>query len=339
MSQKTSDFQIWRPEVKAYIQDEKEKQTFEAHKEFFSVEKSDRLQIPELTYAGLPPMQEVGELGDAIEDSSREGYEYTYNRKVFRQSQVFSGLLWKTDQQDKVETMARDLVRSQKYSRELHTLSMIRRAYDSSLVYGDGVTLVSLSHPRKDGGSAQGNTFADGVQLPLTYDNVLRLQDVQISAVSNSGNIMTAGAPGRNKVLFGSTYLREKLFQIAGVEGADKEPDTDENNVNYIRRGDKFDVLVTDFLGYEAAKQAGETGTITKTSSSNYWDTMWGILDTGLAKRYFKLYEGTSYPKFDDEVVKANESLIYYAYDHYAFGNTAWYPVVVSKGDNSTFSG
>ena len=64
-----------------------------------------------------------------------------------------------------------------------------------------------------------------------------------------------------------------------------------------------------------------------------------GILDTGLAKRYFKLYEGTSYPKFDDEVVKANESLIYYAYDHYAFGDTAWYPVVVSKGDNSTFSG
>jgi hypothetical protein len=214
---------------------------------------------------------------------------------------------------------------------------MLRNAFNSAYSYGDSKPLVSLSHPNKGGTGTQGNTYADGVQLPLSYDNALRLQDVMLATLSGSGNLMNVGGESRNKVLFGSQYLREELKQIAGVGAPDKEPDTTDNNVNYFK-GSNFDVLIVPWLSWEAATQAGDTS-VAKTASTNIWDTMWGILDMPTCMRYFKLYERTGYPKQDQDVTKDNQALNYYLYDKYVWGNTHWMPVVMSKGDSSTYTG
>jgi len=337
MAEITGRWQTWKPEIDAYIKDEDDTMPTAVYSTLFSERTTNRLQYNEVTRAGLNPMDEVGEMGNAVDDEQTEGYKYSYNRKIYRKQETFSKLLWDTDQTDTVERMARDLPRACRYSRELNIWGMVRNAYDTSLTFGDGLQLISLSHPRKDGGTVQPNTFTDGVQLPLSYDNALTLQDVQIAVVSNVGNLMSVSSPGKNKVLLVGPYLREVAFQIAGVEGPDGEPDTAENNENYFRRGDKFDVLVVDWLSYEAAYQAGETA-VAKTSASNWWDSMWGIVDKELAKRYFKVFSAPGYPDYDDEINKRNESLIKFGYDHYTWGNTAWYPIALSKGDNSTFS-
>lgn len=337
MAHQTTNWQAWKPEIDAYIQDEEANQPKSAYKQIFSVNSTDRLQINDVGWAGMGPMESVGELGDAVEDESQEGYQTPYNMLNYRKYAKFSSNLMRTDQSGVTENLARDLARVPEYTRDLNLFSVLRRAFDTTLTLGSGVQLISTVVPRKDGEGTQTNTLSGGVQSPLTYDTALEAQDVLLALLSNSGNILGAGDASRNKLLIVGPYLREDAFQIAGVQGPDQEPDSAENNMNYFRKGDKFDVLVTKFISYEAAVQAGET-TVSKTSTSNYWDSMWFVADVALMKRSFKLFVQEGYPYYDDEITKSNEAMLKYVYDMYAYGVSSNLVISGSKGDSSTFS-
>lgn len=335
MSATTKDWQTWKPEIDAYIQDEESAQpSTQLYEEIFNVQSTDRLQITEVGWSGVGPMVEVGELGDAVEDETVEGYGYSYVRKNFRKSVTFSSDLFETDQSNTVQTRAKDIVNAVPMSRNLEAFSMIRNAWSASFKYGDAKPLISVAHPLKDGSGTQANTFTDGIQLPLTYNNAISLLDVMDAMVSNSGNLLSIGSQGRNKVLFGAKTQKVKLFEIAGVD-SDMQPDVNNNNANYFVKGDKFDVLIIDWIGYEAARLAGET-TVAKSAAGNYWDKMWGIIDIELAKRYFKFFFAEGYAKYDDEIKKSNQAMIKYAYDKFAWGNSGFFPIVASKGDSTT---
>jgi hypothetical protein len=337
MAHTTQNWQTYKPEIDAYIDDERATTKPGVHKSLFTVESTDRLQISEITYSGFGPMVSVGELGEAVEDSSLEGYRTNYVGQSYRKQAVFSSDWMETDQSGKIESIARGLPRTCEYTRDLNIMSVFRKAWDQTQLWGDSKSLISTAHPRKDGGASQYNTFFDGVQLELAYSNVIELENVLLSNVSNSGNVISVGNEDRNKILLVSPELREDAFQIAGVEGPDTEPDTADRNANYFRKGAKYDVLVTKFLGFEVARQAGEHGSATKTSS-NYWDSSWFIIDRDMAKEYLKVYERQGYPKYDDEENKKNQSLIKYAYDKYAYGVANFLGIAGSKGDSSTFS-
>lgn len=336
MSHLTSLWSVHKPEIDAYIKDQTEMEAEGIYRKLFNVKTSNRLNLTDVGYSGFQPMVEVGEMGDAVEDEAREGYTSVYTRRYYRKKAVFSKPLLDTDisPEGTIEDVARALPSTIEYSRNLYFTSMFRRAFDTTLTFGDGKQLISTVHPRKDGGGTQNNTFSDGVQRPLTYDNVILLEDQMLSMLSNSGNLMALGNENRNKLLFCSPYLRTQAFQIANI---DKEPDTDENNANYIVKGANYDVLVSKFFSWEAATIAGET-TVAKSSSSNWYDKMWGILDMDMAKMYFKAYVSEGYPDYAEKINEDNESVIKYAYDSHAHGNSGFFPVVMSKGDNTTFS-
>lgn len=335
----TQQWSAWDQAIESYIQDQTEQEITPLYKELFDTTTRNELQLTYVGSSGYGLMQEVGEQGDAIPDSPLEGYKTFYRRQNYRKSATFTKVLLDTDLTGEVERRARGLPMTVEYSRNMYTTGMFRRAWDTSYTWGDGKPLISLSHPLKDGSGTQENTFTDGVQRPLTYDNALRLEDVLGAMVSNSGNLLNTGATGRNLVLFGAWNLRETLFQIAGVEGPDKQPDTDDNNVNWFRKGAKYDVLVSKFFSYEAAKNAKEVGTITKSSSLNYWDSMWGIMDVDVCKAYNKMviYEG--YPYYEEEFRVKNETMAKYALDAYTFGTSGYFGTVSSKGDNSVYTG
>jgi len=338
MASTTQNFQTWKAEIDAYMQEEEALRPKSLYRQLFTVRSTNRLQLNEVTYSDAGVMAEVGELGDAVEDSDLEGYKTTYSRRIFRSKKTFSSDLMETDQTGAVERMARGLVSAPEYSRNMFVFSKIRNLTSSSgsYVQGDGKGLLSTLHPRKDGSGTQSNTFADAVQRPLDYAAVEELQDALLATVSNKGNLLNIGDPGRNKVIVTSPYNRVEAFKIAGVESVD-EPDTAERNKNYFRYGDKFDVLLVPFINYEAARAMGET-TVAKTSASNVWDTMWGIVDIDVIRKFWKVYEAEGYPRFLEKETESNEALVKYAHDKYAFGITTWEGSVWSLGDNSTLS-
>jgi len=337
MARTVTNFSVWKKELDAYIEDEQANLPESAYKQIFTERSVSDLKMLETTWSGDRKMDAVSELGNAVEVDDLEGYSTTYSPQNYRNKKTFSSLMLGTDKTGKAEEMARSLATHPKYSRDLNMFSTFRRGWDTTFLLGTGKQLISTAQPRKDGGGTQYNTFTNGVQYPLEYDRVLQLQDVLISNVSNSGTLTQTGDQGRNKVIVVGPYLREDAFQIAGVNGPDLQPDTADNNKNYFRKGDRFDVLVTGWITYEAAVEAGETA-VAKTASGNIWDTMWFLMDTKLCKKYFKVYTQEGYPKYSDEVKKANESLVKYAYDAYAYGVTNWLGVAGSKGDSTTFS-
>lgn len=342
MLHNTSNLETWKPEIDAFMEDEmnlREGQT-PLYGELFDVKTSDRKQLIETGITGYNPMVEVGEQGDAVEDNVKQTYKSLYQRRSYRKVASFTSDLLETDQSGEVEKTARNLVSTIDYTRNLNIFGMIRNATSSLYTFGDSKSLVAIAHPRKDGGTAQPNTFRDGVQLALTYDNAITLETVAGTNVSNAGNLTGQFGEDRNKVLVVPYDLRVDAFQIAGVNGADSIPGTGAaaGNRNYLRKGTRYDVMVVDFIGYEAAKQAGETGTITKNNASDYWSKHWAIVDKELAKQLAKVYTATGYAKYDDEVVKLNQVLKKYAYDKYMFGNSGWQWIAYSKGDSSTLS-
>lgn len=336
MPHTTSNFQTWKPEIDTYMQEEQDiqKGITPQYETLFSVSTTDRLQLTDTGFSGFSPMVEVGETGEAVKDRVIEGYTSLYQRRFFRKQADFSAAVMQTDQTGKVEDMAKGLVSVVPYSRNLNIFSMIRNMANALYLWGDGKTLVSIAHPLKNGQGTQPNTFVDGIQRPLSYESVKLLEDVLISNVSNSGNMLQLGGKRRRKVIWGSEYLRADLFKIADVAGTKGQPDTDSNNSNYFTQGTKYDVLILDFVNYEAARQAGET-TVAKSSDSNFWDKMWGICDIDCVKKYFKVKIATGYSKFDEEINKKNEVLIKYAYDSYMFGNSGYLGFAASKGDSS----
>lgn len=337
MPHTTQQLQTWNKLIDTYMKEEEDsliKGGKPLYEDLFSLTTSDDLEIQDTGYAGYGLMVETGEQGDAVRDNVIEGYVSVYRKKYFRKQADFTKPLMDSDRTGKVEEMARDLQRAPWYSRNVFILGMIRNSFNPVFTWGDGKTLGSIAHPRKDGKGTQPNTFRDGVQRVPTYENAILLEDVMISTVSNSGNLLNVADRRKKKILWGSPFLRTKLYDIAGVDN-DKQPDTNNNNANWFVQGTTYDVLILDFVSYEIAFQAGET-TVAKTSSSNFYDKMWGIIDPAYVKRNFKVIQGKGYPYFDSDIRKENEMIRKFAYDAYMFGNSSWVGFTVSKGDGST---
>jgi hypothetical protein len=330
-----NNWETWKKEIDSFLDDEADLlPKSNQYSQIFKTGTTSQLIINDVTFSNYGPMVEVSETGDAILDEAGELYRTVYARRVFRKYVSFSSDLMETDlSRENVIDKVKSLVGVPEYSRDLYSFGMIRLGFDTNQLFADGKTLISIAHPQKFGGSAQANTFPDGVQRPLTYPNVVRLRNQMLSLVSGAGNILNVGGKGRKVVLWGSKYLEEDLFQIAEIE---TQPDTADRNGNFFK-GKNFDVMTFDFVSFEAAVQAGET-TTTKTSANNYYDSMWGLLDSALAQKYFKFYGAEGYPMYDEELIKKNQVLNKYAYDKYMFGASHWLAILASKGDNTTLA-
>jgi len=338
MANTTANWNADNIAIDSYIKDELEGAPMSVYDKLFKVITTDRLESTDVPWSGYNRMEEVGELGEAVQDEAREGYSYSFQRRNFRKQSVFSSNVLQTDQHGQMEDIARDLVRTQRQSRDEYMLSMYRKAWDSGTTYGDGKSLISTVHPLKDGSGTQSNTFANGVQRPLDYQNAMDLQDVLLDQVSNSSNVITAGTSSHNHLIVTTPENRERAFQAASPNGPMHEPDSTDNNLNYIRKGEKFDVLITKYISYRTAYNMGET-TVAKTAAGNYYDKMWFLIDRDVFTKYAKVRIGEMYPKFKSETNLKNESLIRYVYDVFDWGTLGYLGSAGSKGDNSTYTG
>ena len=332
----TNEMEVWSKEIDTYIEEEKGLMLTPAYRKLANVTKNSDLYNSDKTISGFSPMEEVGEGGNALSDAPLDGYEARYYLKEFRKSVTFTSTMRETSRHGEVMEQSKSFATAPEYTRNLEVMGILRNGWDTTITYGDSKQVISLSHARKDGGTAQGNTFDDGVQRPLSYDAVKRLEDVMGYTVSNSGNILETGAEDRKKILVTTFNNRLEAFKIADVASG-MEPDTAENNQNYFVKGANFDVLITKALSHNAAFLMGETS-VARTSTSNYYDSMWFIVDPELAKKYFKVMEMPGYPETRTEIQVLNGNLIKVIDDKYKKGMSHWMWVYGSKGDNTTFA-
>lgn len=182
--------------------------------------------------------------------------------------------------------------------------------------YGDGKPLCSTSHPRKDGGTAQRNTFAAGTtQLTLTDTNLETARIDLQRQLDDRGKPSRAG--GGKLILLVAPELEKTACILAKSE---KRSGTANNDVN-IYDG-LFTVIASKWLGY-----SGNGGSLPTTA--------WFLIDPRVAKLSFVLREGLKTHTYQDPNTL---SQTYYIISRFAVAWFDWRGVFGSLGDGSAYS-
>lgn len=296
----------------------------------FTVETTGKLYEDDSSWAGLGFPELVGESQASPEDDLLLGYTWRYELNTYKLKTSVSSLLDKTDLYGiaRAENMSRELGKKAAQGRDIKAFSVFRRAFDNTKLYGDGMPLISVQHPRKDGGAAQRNTFLDGVQDELGYDALKDLEDVMFEVFSNKGLPLNIGLDSKLMLMI-TPYNREEALQVAE---ADKIPGSVDESVNYFK-GRNLDVLVNPFMSWRFASLEGET---TSTDRVTY-DKRFFLIDPSFAKRLLKFkqlgnYEVKAWEDKDTDQMYAKVA------DTFAFGISGWYGIVGSLGDGTTYT-
>jgi len=294
----------------------------------FSVETTNKLFEDDSSWSGIDYPELVGESAASPEDELLIGYTYRYELNTYKRKMAISSLLNKVDQYSiaQAEDMSRELARKAAQGRDINAFSIFRNAFDNTVLYGDGMPLISVQHPRKDGGTAQRNTFLDGVQDALSYDALKDLEDVMYEVFSNKGIPLNIGLESK-LILMVTPYNREEALQIAE---ADMVPGSVDESVNYFK-GRNMDVLVNPYMSWRFAYNRGETASTDRVT----YDKRYFLIDPSFTGRLLKFkqlqnFEIKAWEDEDTDVMYAKVA------DVYAYGVSGWQGIVGSLGDGST---
>lgn len=323
--------ELTAPGIEMWMKEEGDNAMFKSmFPKVFSVETTNRLYEDDSSWAGIDYPELVGELAASPEDSFLLGYTWRYQLNTYKRKMSVSSLLEKVDLYGiaQAEEMSRELARKAIQGRDINVFSVLRQAFTASVTYGDGKPLISVSHPRKDGGAAQRNTFLDGVQRPLSYDNLKLLEDVLVNVVSNKGIPLNIGLDSK-PMLIVTRYNREAALQIAE---ADAIPGSADESVNYFK-GRNLDVLVCPYIDHVFAYNQGET---VSTDRETY-DKRYFLIDPTMAKKMlkFKQLQNFEVKAWED---KDTDAMFAKVADVYAYGISGWYGITGSLGDGTTYS-
>jgi hypothetical protein len=323
--------ELTAPGVEVWIQEEADNVMIDSLlSKVFTVETTSRLYEDDSSWAGIDYPELVGEAASSPEDDLLIGYTWRYELNTYKRKMAITSLLNKTDLYSiaKAEEMSRELAKKAAQGREINAFSVLRNAFDSDYVYGDGMPLISVQHPRKDGGSAQRNTFLDGVQDSLSYDALKDLEDVMYEVFSNKGIPLSIGLDSK-LMLIVTPYNREQALQIAE---ADMIPGSVDESVNYFK-GRNLDVLVCPYISWRFAYTTGETSSTDRAT----YDERFFLIDPSFAKKMLKFkqlqnFEVKAWEDEDTDVMYAKVA------DVYAYGISGWFGIVGSLGDGTTYT-
>jgi hypothetical protein len=324
--------ELTAPGIEVWMQEESDAVMHDSmYQKIFSTETTGRLYEDDASYAGIDYPELVGEAAASPEDSLLLGYTWRYEQNTYKRKMAVSSLLNKVDLYGvaKAEDMSRELSRKAIQGRDVNVFSVFREAFTSTVTYGDAKPLISVAHPRKDGGAAQRNTFLDGVQRVLSYDNLKLLEDVMFEVFSNKGIPLSIGLDSK-PLLMVTPYNREEALQIAE---ADMVPGSVDESVNYFR-GRNLDVLINPYISWRFAYNRGET---TSTDREAY-DKRYFLMDPSMAKKMLKFKQ---LQNFEVKAWEDEDTDVMYAkvVDVYAYGISGWYGIAGSLGDASTYTG
>lgn len=192
----------------------------------FEINKSSKAYEEDvgLSSFGLAAVKTEG--GAISYDTERQGFTTRYNHVVYALGFVITREIYEDDQYDVVgKRKANALARSMKQTKEIVAANIFNRATTAGYTGGDGVTLLSASHPNVAGGTWS-NMPSAAADLS---EAALEQAYIDIAAFRDDRGLLIAAKP--KKLIIAPA----NMFEAKRILGSDGRVGTDTNDLNAIK--------------------------------------------------------------------------------------------------------
>ena len=165
--------------------------------------------------------------GSAISyDTERQAFITRYNHIVYALGFVITREIMEDDQYDVVgQRKAQGLAFSMRQTKEIIAANVYNRAFNSSYVGGDGVSLLNTAHPNFAGGTWSNRLATDADLSEAALEQAL----IDIAGFTNDRGLLIAVRP-KSLVI-----ARQNIFEAKRLTAPDGRPGTDTNDVNALK--------------------------------------------------------------------------------------------------------
>ncbi len=196
------------------------------HTEIFETESSDRAFEEEVMIVGFGNASVKGE-GNAVEyDNATEGFTARYAHETVALAFSLTEEAVEDNLYDRLGSRyTKALARSMANTKQIKAASVLNNAFSSSFTGGDGVALVSNSHPLGGGGTASNRPTAYADLNETSLEDAL----INVSTLVDDRNL-TIALQGRKLIVPPALqFVADRLLQTPGRVG------TSDNDINAIK--------------------------------------------------------------------------------------------------------
>jgi len=173
-------------------------------------------------------------------DTERQGFTSRYNHVVYALGFIITREIYEDDQYGKVGAQkAKALARSMRQTKEIIGANIYNRATTAGYTGGDGVVLLSASHPNVAGG-----TFSNKISVDADLSEAALEQAViDIAGFRDDRGLLIAARPEKLVIPY------QLQFEAKRILGADGRVGTDLNDPNVLKDSGIFsNVVVNHYL-------------------------------------------------------------------------------------------
>jgi len=169
-------------------------------------------------------------------DTERQGFTSRYNHVVYALGFIVTREIYEDDQYGKVGAQkAKALARSMRQTKEIVGANIYNRAFSSSYLGGDGVALLSASHPNVAGGTYS-NLIGTAADLS---EASLEQAVIDIAGFRDDRGLLIAAKPEKLVIPY------QLQFEAARILGANGRVGTDLNDPNVLKDKGMFSNVIT----------------------------------------------------------------------------------------------
>ena len=198
----------------------------EEHKEFYETEASERSFEEETKLSGFNAAPVKNE-GSAIQyDNAQEAWTARYTHETIGMGFSVTEEAMEDNLYDSLSSRyTKSLARAMAYTKQVKAAYVLNNAFNTAVVYGDGVTLCNTSHPLISGG-VNSNRPTTGADLNETsLENAV----IQIAAWTDERGLLIAARPKKlvvpPQLMFVATRLLETELRVG----------TTDNDINALK--------------------------------------------------------------------------------------------------------
>ena len=196
------------------------------HTEIYETESSDRAFEEEVMIVGFGNASVKGE-GNSVEyDNATEGFTSRYSHETVALAFSLTEEAVEDNLYDRLGSRyTKALARSMANTKQIKAASVLNNAFSSSYTGGDGVALVSNSHPLGGGGTASNRPTAYADLNETSLEDAL----INVSTLVDDRNL-TIALQGRKLIVPPQLqFVADRLLQTPGRVG------TSDNDINAIK--------------------------------------------------------------------------------------------------------